>query len=396
MTIDNMEDPLLMVPGPSNLHPRVRRALLRHFSHRSDAFHKIYGDVVEMLRRMFHTNGEVHVLTSSGTGAVECSILNFISPNDSVIALRYGTFSKRLSCQVRKVCRNVVEVSFPAERPPRLEDYVKAVEEMNVKEADVFVTVFNETCPGTALRDLERICKWMRDRGAITIVDNVSGFGGDVFEVDRWGIDVAVSASQKCIGAPPGLSFISISSKEAVDKLERVSSVTTYFDLKLYRKFSKRLETPFTAATNLLSALHEALRMIFEIGLDKWIGWHKVRADVMADALEAIGLTPFVRDRHARSNTVLSFLYPRGVDTHVFRIELSSRYGVEVADGMDEFSNVIFRIGNMGYVSRRAVLMLVMSIASTLRGLRAEVRLNELDHVLDIIHSYEEPISGAG
>ncbi|WP_243678934.1 aminotransferase class V-fold PLP-dependent enzyme [Vulcanisaeta distributa] len=274
MDLDLAPDPLLAVPGPSQIPPRVMRALMRVVDHRSPHFHRLYRDVVEGLRYVFRTNGDVYPITASGTGAVETMVLNFVKPGDVVLVPVFGSFSRRLVNHLRRVGAEVIEVNYGWDRAPTYDDLRARVESMGIKQVDVFATVYNDTSPGIVFRDLPKVTKWIKSYGALVLVDNVSALGGDYFEVDSWGIDVAVSSSQKCLAAPPVMSFIAVASNEAYRKADSVNHASIYFDIKLMRKFGEKMETPFTPAVNYLFAIREALGIIREVGLENWIRWH--------------------------------------------------------------------------------------------------------------------------
>ncbi len=177
---------------------------MRVVDHRSPHFHKLYRDVIDGLRYVFRTNGDVYPITASGTGAVETMVLNFVRPKDTVLVPVFGSFSRRLVNHLRRVGAEVIEVDYGWNRAPTYDDLRAKVESMGIKQIDIFATVYNDTSPpGIVFRDLPKVVRWIKSYGALVLVDNVSALGGDYFEVDSWGgIDVAVSSSQKCLAAP--------------------------------------------------------------------------------------------------------------------------------------------------------------------------------------------------
>ncbi len=159
------------------------------------------------------------------------------------------------------------------------------------------------------------------------------------------------------------MSFIAVSSSDAYRKADSVNHPSIYFDIKLMRKFGEKMETPpFTPAVNYLFAIREALGIIREVGLENWIRWHIERGGrAILNALTKASLEPFIGNDYYRSTTVLSFKYPLGVNPDEFRRTIY-RFGVSISDGMDEVKGKAFRIGNMGYLTRKDVLTLVSSI----------------------------------
>lgn len=384
-----MWDPLLAVPGPSTMPPRVLRALGRVVDHRSPHFHKLYSEVVEGLRYLFRTGGDVYPITASGTGAVETMVLNFVRPHDTVLVPVFGSFSKRLVNHLRRVGAEVIEVNYGLGEAPTYESLKARVEEMGLKHVDVFATVYNDTSPGVVFRDLPKVSQWIKSIADLVLVDNVSALGGDYFETDSWGIDVAVSSSQKCMAAPPVMSFIAVATEEAYKKLEKVSHPSIYFDIKLMKEFSKKMETPFTPAVNYLFAIREALNLIREVGLENWIRWHIERGRAILNALSKAGLEPFIKNDYYRSTTVLSFSYPQNVDPASFR-KTAYKLGVAVSDAMDEAKGKAFRIGNMGYLVRRDVLTLISAILGSLASLNNYQTITG-DVFIEIINYWEPP-----
>ncbi|MFB6469637.1 MAG: pyridoxal-phosphate-dependent aminotransferase family protein [Vulcanisaeta sp. AZ3] len=388
MNLDLAPDPLLAVPGPSQIPPRVMRALMRVVDHRSPHFHRLYRDVVEGLRYVFRTNGDVYPLTASGTGAVEAMVLNFVRPRDTVLVPVFGSFSRRLVNHLRRVGAEVIEVNYGWDKAPTYEDLKAKVEGMGIKKIDVFATVYNDTSPGLAFRDLPKVVDWVKSYGALVLVDNVSALGGDYFEVDSWGIDVAVSSSQKCLASPPVMSFITVATSEAYRKAESISHPSIYFDINLIRKFGEKFETPFTPSVNYLFAIREALSIIREVGLENWIRWHIERGRAIINALRRAGFETFIENDYYRSSTVLSFKYPQGVDSARFR-SIVYRLGVSISDAMDDIKGKAFRIGNMGYLTRRDALSLVSAIIAAAAELMAikDVDVNSFREILN----YWEP-----
>jgi len=378
------EDPLLLVPGPSSLIPRARRALTRHIGHRSPDFRTIFRKTTELLREVFDTSGDVHILTASGTGAVEAAVMNFIRSGDRVLSIVYGTFGRRFMEQAARVTDNIYVLKTSYGDVPSVSYVRKFLEENKVRELDIVTVVFNETNPGTRFRELSDLAKLAHSYGAILIVDAVSGLGGDYFSCEKNHIDVALSSSQKCLGAPPGLSFITYRTVEAERKLRQVRCPSTYFDLKTSKRFLERNETPFTPAVNVLYALKEALEYICdEVGLDRWIRWHHERARVILDALQEIGLKPYVKDEPKRSVTVLSFEKPENTTVSELKSELYMKYRIDIADGMDELKGKIFRIGNMGWLTRKDITLLITALINTLMR---KTTIKNIEKALQKIH----------
>ncbi len=384
------EDPILLVPGPSNLIPNARRALLRHVGHRSSIFRKMFREVIDYLKEVFDTDGEVHLFTSSGTGIVETAIMNFISREDRVLCVVYGTFGRRFMEQVQRITENVLAYKVDYGDVPEIDKIRGFLEYNKIRELDVVTVVYNETNPGTTFRKLKDLAKLAHEYGAILIVDNVSGLGGDYFSCSKWSLDVEFSSTQKCLGTPPGLSFITFRTLEAERKLRNTKCLSTYFDIKLSRKFLEKSETPFTPAVNILSALREALSYICNnIGLDRWIRWHYERARIFLEIFKILKFEPYIKDDHKRSITVLSFKPPEGIKVAELKEELYNKYGIDIADGMDELKGKIVRIGNMGWITRRTITLLTGAIAGIISR---KTKIENLEKAFEIINNSNLPL----
>ena len=231
--------------------------------------------------------------------------------------------------------------------------------------------VYNETSTGTTLRYLEKLGELCNSKGAFFIADAVSILGGDELPVDKWGIDICVTASQKALAAPPGVSPISISDK-AKKYLKSNPPPTQYFNLARYFKyFEENFETPFTPALPLFFAFNEALDMVLEEGLETRIRRHATCADAFYSSLGAIGFKPFAK-LEARSNVVIAFNYMDGMDDSKFRTSLSKQFKVLVAGGFGKLKGKVFRIGCMGEVNKYHVMRTISSINSVTSMLNAK------------------------
>jgi len=359
-----MEDPLLFTPGPVNLAPSVLRAMATPIVfHRADEFHRLYDEIEEKLRKiLFIESSEVYLLTTSGTGSVEAAVANFIRPGEKVLVSIHGVFSERLAEAIRVYGGKVIPIVPDERRGPNINE----VEEKLSKGVKVAAFVLNDTCPGILLKNFEKIAKVIKDQGCMLLVDAVSILGGYEIPVDKWGIDVLVTATQKCLAAPPGVSLITVS-EEAMRILERSPPRSYYLDLRKYREFARKRETPFTPAITLLYALNEALNLILKVGYDRWIKFHEIRAEALYSSLEILGLKPFV-DKEFRSNTVVTIELTDEKLNELPKL-LRDEFKIYIAGGMGRFKGRIIRIGNMGYLTKRDILTLLASFGVLLTEL---------------------------
>jgi len=360
---------LIMVPGPTNVPDRVMKAMLKPMiDHRSPEFKALYASVTENLRYLFQTESDVFVLTVSGTGGVECMVGNTVNPGDKIVVPVFGLFSERLKEAISRKGGRPVELPSRWGAAPTADRIKKTVEEE--RDTKAIAIVYNETSTGVSVRDLPEVGDVAKENNVPLLVDAGSILGGDELPVDKWGVDICVTASQKCVACPPGLALFSVSDRawEVIGETER----PYYFDMVEMRRYAERKETPFTPALPLFFALDEALEMISREGLENRFERHKGCSNAFYDALEAMGLAPFP-DREVRSNTVIAFNKPSGIDNAEVRRVMSDRYNVVIAGGAGKLKDAIFRIGCMGIVSETETLLTVNALENTLTQLGHQV-----------------------
>ena len=352
---------VLLGPGPSTVHPRVLQALANPvMGHLDPAFFKVMDDVCEMLREVFHTENKMTLpISSTGTGAMETACVNIIEPGDQVLVCRNGYFGNRLADIAERCGATVHLMDTPwgkAVDPQMLRDELK--KHPGLKAVGV---VHAETSTGV-LSSIKELMDVIREAGALSIVDAVTSLGGHEVRMDDWGIDICYSATQKCLGAPPGLAPISLS-PAAMDVVNnRTSKVQSfYFNLKdLEAYWSETRAYHHTSPINMTYALREALRMMMEEGLEDRIKRHaRVAAGLRAGA-EALGLTLLAEEGH-RLNPLTTLSIPEGVDDAKVRRALLNDYDIEIGGGLGEFAGKAWRIGLMGESCREKNVFALLS-----------------------------------
>lgn len=353
-----------MLPGPTNVPNRVINAMLTPMiNHRSEDFRKLYKDIVNKTQTVFETENDIVVLTTSGTGAVETSVLNLIKKGDAVIIPVNGEFSTRLADLIDNYGGKTIRINSPYGQNPPIEKIEEAFEKnSNIKALYV---VYNETSTGTTLRNLSKLGDLCKAHGAFFVVDAVSILGGDELPVDKWNVDVCFTATQKALAAPPGIAPISIS-KEAKKYMIENPPPSQYLNLKRYFKYyNESFETPFTPAVSLFYAYQEALNIIIEEGMQNRINRHNKCATAFYSGLEALGFTPFA-NADSRSNVVIAVNYLPGIDDKKFRELISTKFKVLIAGGFGELKGKVFRVGCMGEVSSYHVMRTLSAISSSM------------------------------
>jgi aspartate aminotransferase-like enzyme len=354
---------LVMLPGPTNVPDRVTNAMLKAIvNHRGPDFRPLLNSIKGKLQSTLETTGDVVVLSSSGTGGVEASVKNIVKRGDNIIVPVFGEFSGRLAEQIKEEGGNVTKVETQpgtAPTPDMIDDAAK-----RIGQVKAIYVVYNDTSPGTTYRWLKEVGDIAHAHGGFVIADSISIVGGDELPQDKWGVDMVVGASQKCIGAPPGIAFITMSQAMSKYVTSNVPT-TTYFNLSKYLEFMQHGETPFTPALPLFYAFDEALTMVQEEGMPKRIERHRTTASAFYDALTYGGLHPFVEPK-VRSNVVVTVKLPDGVDDTTFRGTVEDKFNVILAGGFGPLKGKIFRIGNMGDVNRYHVIVTLNAIGSAL------------------------------
>jgi aspartate aminotransferase-like enzyme len=357
---------LLMIPGPTPLPEAVRQAMARPaIGHRSPEFKAIMKRVLPGLQWAFQTRQEVLLYTASGTGAMEASLVNTLNPGDKVLGLTCGVFSARWSEVARSLGLTVLEETVPAGQP-NLPETLKArlSQESDIKAV---MLIHSETSTGV-LNPVKQLVSVVRDYGALSIVDTVTSLASAPCPVDDWGIDVAVSGSQKGFMIPPGLSFLSYSDK-AWQAHQQVKHPGFYFNFTKTRKAQADFTTPYTPATHLIMALDVALQQMQAEGLEAVHDRHRLNRDAVRAGVSALGLQTLVADDTYASWAATSVLPPEGLSVGDIRAGLKQQFGLVVADGQKDLKGKIFRIGHLGHIHPRDVLTTMAALEQVLQKL---------------------------
>ncbi len=360
---------LLMIPGPTEIHERVIRAMARQMiDHRSEEFRELMKGLEEKLKKIFETNSNVYVLTSSGTGAVEAAASNLTVPGDKVLIPMAGLFAERMADAFEAYGASVIRARLNNGEGPN-PDAVKQLLD-NYKDVAIVGFPYNETSTGIISKDVKEIAKICHDHGALLVVDAVTAIGGVRVAVDETGIDFCAAATQKCLAAPPGVAMVTVS-EMAWEKIEKKKNRPPYFDLVKYRSFLERWETPFTPAVTLFWALDEALKIIFEYGYERWLARHAAGAAGLYAGLRAYNLK-FYAARGFESPIVAAMHIPPGLTDTAIREKMKS-YGVLIAGGLAHYKGKMFRISNIGLITREKIVNTIFALGKTLKSLGMDV-----------------------
>ena len=362
-----MDDILLMLPGPTTVHPRVLSAMSQAVvNHRSAKYGAILTETTELMSKVFQTPNKSYLLTGSGTAAMEAAVANTVAPGEKILNVVGGKFGERLMkiANTHGIESKELAVEWGTAVTP------EAIAEALDEDEDIkaVTVVHNETSTGVAA-PIEEIGKVMKNYDALYIVDTVSSLAGDEVNVEKFGIDVCFTGSQKCLAAPPGMAAITLSD-DAWAAVDSVETNTFYLDMKAARKSGDKVppETPYTPSVSLTYAMNEALKMVMEEGLDNRVARHHKAAKASVEAVKALGLELFA-DEAVSSATVTAVKMPEGITDADFRGTTRDKYGVELAGGQDHLKGIIFRIGHMGNISYKELTQTFAAIGMTLKDL---------------------------
>jgi aspartate aminotransferase-like enzyme len=351
----------LMIPGPTPVPDDVLATLAKHpLGHRTKEFSKIFMNVTNSLKKLAEAeDADAYVLTSSGTGALEAAISNTLSPGDEVLCLICGVFGERWA----KICEafgmKVERVKFEAGQPIALEEVRRRLLNDKGRQIKAVTLTHNETSTGV-LNELQQLVLAVREHGALCIVDAVTSFGAVPISFSAWGIDVLVSGSQKALMLPPGLGVIFMGPR-AWTAYESSKLPKFYFDLGKCRKSLESETTPFTPNVSMIAALKTSLDTIHQEGLASIANRHERMKRALRAGVVGMGLKPLVAESHA-SPTITAILPPPSISVDQIRRLMNERYQVRLADGQEELKNKIFRVGHMGYVFERDILMTLATL----------------------------------
>jgi alanine-glyoxylate transaminase / serine-glyoxylate transaminase / serine-pyruvate transaminase len=367
-------DRILLGPGPSNIHPRVMKAMLSPVvGHLDPDFVRVMEDIKRLLRMVFQTENEITFpVSGTGSAGMETAIANLVEDGDEVVVGVNGVFGERVCDAVDRLGAKVHRVESEWGRivePERLEGALKSA-----KKPKLLAVVHAETSTG-AYQPIEQLGAIAHRYGALMLVDAVTSLGCVPLEIDRWEIDACYSCTQKGIGAPPGLSPVTFSERARQTVRSRQQKCRSwYFDLAMIERYwSSERVYHHTAPITMNYALYEALRIINEEGLEERFKRHEANSSALKAGIVAMGLELAAQEGH-RLPQLTAVRVPNGIDDAKVRSELLRTFNIEVGAGLGAFRGKVWRIGLMGESSRRENVMLVLNALETiLRGMGMEI-----------------------
>lgn len=359
---------ILLGPGPSTVDPRVLRAMAAPLlGHLDPRFIDLMDRNQALLRYVMQTENPLTIpISGTGSAAMEAAVANMVEEGDKVLIFVNGYFGLRLADMAGRYGGVVETIHRPwgeVFTPDEVKDALKKF------PAKVVIIVHAETSTG-AKQPLEEIAKITHEMNAILIVDAVTSLGGIPLFVDEWDLDVVYSGSQKCLSCPPGMSPITLGPR-AIQKLkDRKSQVKNwYLDLTAIQKYwGKERTYHHTAPISAVYSLYEALRIVAEEGLENRWNRHRVNAELFWNGLKEMGIECHVPIEN-RLESLTTVKVPQGVDEGMVRQKLLDEYNIEISGGLGELKGKVWRVGLMGYSSRKEYIVLLLAALKDLMKL---------------------------
>lgn len=362
----NTSSRVLLGPGPSNVHPRVLKAMATPLvGHLDPEFIVIMDEIKEMLQLTFQTQNKLTFTVSApGSAGMETCLVNLLEPEDEALVCINGVFGNRMADIVGRCGARLTQVHAPWGEPINPSLLKDALETCSPK---LVAIVHAETSTGV-LQPLEEISKMVHDAGAMLVVDAVTSFCGVDLKVDDWGIDAIYTGTQKCLSAPPGLSPVSFSQKAVETIMNRKSKVQSWFlDLSMVMNYWAGAKRAYhhTAPVSAMFALRESLTLVLEEGLENRFKRHQANHELLKNGLEDLGFEFLVKPEY-RLPQLNAVKLPAGLNDGEVRTKLLNDYNIEVGGGLGDFAGKIWRIGLMGESSQPNFVNSLLSALKTI------------------------------
>lgn len=367
----------VFIPGPTNMPDRLRAAMaIQTSDHRAPDFVELLAPLLSDLKRVFKTeSGQVITFPASGTGGWEAAITNTLSPGDKVLAARYGMFSHRWIdlCQRHNLDVEIIDGPWGTGAPAKaIGERLAADTNHDIKA--VLVT-HNETATGV-VSDIGALRRAMNgaNHPAMLYADCVSSLASIDFRMDEWGVDLAVTGSQKGFMLPTGMAIVAVSQK-ALAAMETAHCPRCFFDFRDMAGANAKGGFPYTPPLQLLHGLRASLNMLFAEGLDNVFARHHRIAEGVRAAVRAWGLELCARSPELYSDTVSTILVPSGFDSDVLTDRAFDAYGVSFGVGLGEMAGKAFRIGHLGALTDVMALSGLATIEMAMKDLSYPIEL---------------------
>jgi aspartate aminotransferase-like enzyme len=359
----------LYTPGPTSVPEATLLELAKPVHHhRTAEFRAMFNEVQANLQYVFQTKQTVYTITGSGTAAAEAGIVSTLAPGKKALCVTNGKFAERWAqvCSTFGIEHKDLKLEYGEHVSPE-----QIANELKASKYDAVILVHSETSTGTVC-NLEGIAKAGRQSGdTLLIVDGITSIGALPFHMDQWGVDVAITGSQKALMLPPGLGFVALSDRAWAAVEANKSAKDFYLDLRKYKKSIADGDTPFTPANTLIDALRVSLKMIRDETIETvWKRTH-ASAEAVRRGVKALGFELFSK---RPADSVSAVRYPAGITDKEFRGKLKSAHNIHIAGGQGTMEGQIFRVNHMGYSDAYDALAVVAAIEHVLKALGKPVQ----------------------
>jgi len=342
---------LLMGPGPSNVHPRVYRGLASPtLGHMDPEFLTVMDEIKVLLQALFKTQNELtFAVSGTGSAGMETCMVNVIEPGDRVLICQNGVFGGRMADIAGRLGADVVKVEVPFGEGFSMDEIKSALDGKPTKLVGI---VHAETSTGVC-QPVPGVAELAHSVGALLLMDCVTSLAGIPVEIDKWGVDLAYSGTQKCLSCPPGLSPVTFSENAVQAVKNRKSKVVSwYLDINMLLNYwgGDRVYH-HTAPINMLYGLREAMLLVFEEGLENVFARHKKNHLALAQGIDEMGLTQLV-EPEIRLPQLNVIQIPEGIDDFKVRQILLNDFNIEIGGGLGAHKGKVWRVGLMGHNSR--------------------------------------------
>lgn len=357
----------LLSPGPTPIPNEIALAMSETMiHHRTPQFNKIFEEARQGLKTLFGTSGDVLILASSGTGAMEAAVANLFSPGDKVLVINGGKFGERWLNISNAFGLEPIEIKVEWGQAVKVADVEK---QLRLHPDIQSVMIQASETSTTVLHPVKEIAK-LTQNGPLFLVDGVTAVGVLPVPLDEWGIDALVTGSQKALMLPPGLGFIALSDR-AWQKTKKAKLPRFYFDLNLERKNQAKGSGAFTPAVSLIFGLRASLNMMAREGFDRVYARHARMARATRAAATAMGLKLLAPDSPSPAAT--GIFLPPGLDADKVLDYLRDQMGVILAEGQDQLKGKAIRIAHVGYMGAFDVVTAIAALEMALRKFGAEI-----------------------
>jgi aspartate aminotransferase-like enzyme len=356
----NSVNPMLFTPGPVSISPRVLAAGSRPMiHHRTPEFHVILENAIEKMKQLFGTMDDVLLVHATGRGAMGGALQNMFSPAEKVLCICNGKFG-HMFADIADACDLKVQRIFTEWLSPVSTEQIDRA--LRQDPAIKGVTVIHNDTSTAVINPIAEIGNIVRRHDRLLVVDCISSLGAMEFKLDHWQVDAAITASQKGLMAPTGLSFVAVNQRgwAAVEKATKPGYYVNFKNIKKF--YDEKHETPGSTPVSLVAAVNESLEMLFEEGLPNVYRRHQIISRAIQSSVQAMGLMLLPEGKADRSHTVTLVKAPDGVKPALIRDMAKEKYGILIAAGLGDFKETAIRIGHLGMITAREALLVVAAL----------------------------------